>query len=268
MKKTMGFVVLGVWLALPAFASPAEQQNQASANAKSSTNAQAQAQGKPAEATLDAGTEIEAEMASALDLRKAKPGDPFKMKTTRPVKRDGKEALSRGSIINGHLDKVTRADNQTTATLVFDSIADKKTHTTARLAATVTAITRATQHVAASGSDEMMAQAPRQSAPRQQGGGLLGGVTNTVGGVVGTVGGTADAAIGTTLGSTVGAGGLAGGAIQIVTDTTATATGGSTLQANGKNARIDSGTQFLLRTTSAVSFADQAKEQPGKKQLP
>ena len=59
---------------------------------------------------------------------------------------------------------------------------------------------------------------------------------------------------------------LAGGAIQIVTDTTATATSGSTLQAAGKNARIDSGTQFILRTTSSVIFADQSKEQPTKKQ--
>src|SRR5256714_10229752 len=266
MKKTIEFVVLGMLLALPAFASQTGQQNQASANAKTTADAQAQAEGKSAQATLDAGTEIQAEMASALDLRKARPGDSFKMKTTRPVKRDGKEAISRGSIINGHVDKVTRADNQTTATLVFDTIADKKTHTTAPLAATVTAITGATQHVASTGSDEMMTPAPRQSAPRQQSGGLLGGVTNTVGGVVGTVGGTADATVDTTLGSTVGAGGLAGGAIQIVTDTTATATSGSTLQAAGKNARIDSGTQFILRTTSSVIFADQSKEQPTKKQ--
>ncbi|HJQ25972.1 MAG TPA: hypothetical protein VKA60_18790 [Blastocatellia bacterium] len=262
MKKTIGVVVLGMSLALPALALQSGQQTQTSTNAKATTNAQAQAEGKSAQATLDAGTEIQAEMASTLDLRKAKPGDPFKMKTTRPIKRDGKEAVSRGSIINGHVDKVTRADNQTTATLVFDTIQDKKTQTTAPLAASVTAISRATQHVAATGNDEMMAPAPRQSAPRQQqSGGLLGGVTNTVGGAVGTVGGTADATLGTTVGSTVGAGGLAGSAIQIVTDTTATATSGSTLQAAGKNTRIDSGTQFILRTTSSVIFADQTKKQ-------
>jgi hypothetical protein len=104
---------------------------------------------------------------------------------------------------------------------------------------------------------------------------LLGGVTNTVGGVTsgvggavgdvtGTVGATADAATRTTL----GANGLGRGAIQIVNDTTATATTGSTLEATGKNTQIVSGTQFILQMTSAVTFARQAgvpsKEKPSQ----
>ena len=262
MRKTIRLLAITLLFNLPVYALQSGQTQQASTNVKGSTMAQAQSDDKSASAALDAGAQIETEMASSLDLRKAKPGDPFKMKTTRPVKRDGKEVISRGSVITGRVEQVTRADNQTTARLVFDSIEDKKTHATAPLQATVSAITAATGHVASSGSDDAMMSPPsRQSAPRQQSGGLLGGVTNTVGGVTGavgdvtgTVGATADAATRTTL----GANGLGRGAIQIVSDTTATATSGSTLQATGKNARIDSGTAFILQTTSAVTFLNQA----------
>jgi hypothetical protein len=236
MRKTIRLLATTLLLALTVYASPFKAAQQASTNAKSAATAQAQGNGHSANASLDAGAQIEAEMASSLDLRIAKPGDSFKMKTVRPVKRDGRETISRGSIITGHVEQVTRADNQTTARLVFDAIEDKKTHATAPLSATISAVSAATSRVASAGSDEMMPPLSRQSAPRQQSGGLLGGVTNTVGGVTGgvtgavsdvtgSVGATADAATRTTL----GANGLGRGAIQIVSDTAtaAAATSGS-----------------------------------------
>jgi hypothetical protein len=54
--------------------------------------------------------------------------------------------------------------------------------------------------------------------------------------------------------------GTAGGLIQITNATTASATSGSTLTMANKNAKLESGTQFLLQTTSALTITRPAKQ--------
>jgi hypothetical protein len=263
------------------FAAQADKSAQSATKANANANARANANAQSSSITLDAGSQITAEMTSALDLKKAKPGDSFKMKTTKAVKSQGKEIISKGSTITGHIQQVTTVDKTTQATLVFDQLQDKKTQASSALSAVVTTIAKPASATAMAQEDTMTSVSPNistRSQPRssqqgsQQSGGLLGGVTQSVGGVTQgvtqTVGGVTQPVISTTgqLGSTVnsttGASlSTAGGLIQITNDTATSTTSGSTLTMANKNARLESGTQFLLQTTSALTITKPAKQQ-------
>ena len=264
------------------FAAQAEKSTQSTAKANANANAKAgaNANAQSSSITLDSGSEISAEMTSALDLKKAKPGDSFKMKTTKPVKTQGKEIISKGSTITGHVQQVTTVDKTTQATLVFDQLQDKKTQATSSLSAVVTAIAKPVTATAMAQEDSMTTVTPNtgtRGQPRssqqgsQQNGGLLGGVAQTVGGVTQgvtqTVGGVTQPVIGatgqfgSTVNSTTGATlGTASGLIQITNDTATSAAFGSTLTMANKNAKLENGTQFLLRTTSALTLTAEPKQ--------
>lgn len=284
MRKLFVTGVMTLAISSFGFAAQADKSTQSTtkANANANAKAGANANAESPSITLDAGSQINAEMTSALDLKKAKPGDSFKMKTAKPVKSQGKEIISKGSTITGHIQQVTTVDKTTQATLVFDQLQDKRTQATSSLSAVVTAIAKPQSATAMAQEDTMTTVAPNvstRSQPRnspqqgsQQNGGLLGGVTQTVGGVTqgatGTVGGVTQPVIGATgqLGSTVNSTtgatlGTAGGLIQITNDTAASATSGSTLTMANKNAKLESGTQFLLQTTSALTITKPAKQQ-------
>ena len=295
MRKLFLTGVMTLTISSFGFAAQADKSTQTTtkANAHANANAGANANAQSSGITLDSGSEISAEMTSALDLKKAKPGDSFKMKTTKPVKSQGKEIISKGSTITGHVQQVTTVDKTTQATLVFDQLQDKKTQATSSLSAVVTGIAKPVTATAMAQEDTMTTVTPNistRSQPRssqqqgsQQSGGLLGGVTQTVGGVTqgvtqtvggvtqgatGTVGGATQPVIGATgqLGSTVNSTtgatlGTAGGLIQITNDTATSAASGSTLTMANKNAKLESGTQFLLQTTSALTITRPAKQQ-------
>jgi len=284
MRKLFVTGVLTLAISSFGFAAQADKSTQSTAKANANANAKAgaNANAQSSSITLDSGSEISAEMTSALDLKKAKPGDSFKLKTSKPVKSQGKEIISKGSTITGHVQQVTTVDKTTQATLVFDQLQDKKTQATSSLSAVVTAIAKPVTATAMAQEDTMTSVAPNMSTrsqPRssqqqgsQQSGGLLGGVTQTVGGVsqgvTQTVGGATQPVIGATgqLGSTVNstAGAslsTAGGLIQITNDTATSTTSGSTLTMANKNAKLESGTQFLLQTTSALTITRPAKQQ-------
>jgi hypothetical protein len=271
MKKAVAVFVATLLTGSYSYAAQAQTQSTAKASATAEAKAQGQVTTHQESVTLDSASRIDTEMASTLDLKKVKPGDPFKMKTTRPVKSQGKEIISRGSTITGHVEQVTRADNTTKATLVFDQLEDKKTHMTSSLSAVVTAVAKAETNTSAMpGEKGLPTPAPRSSgqSSSQQSGGLLGGVTQTVGGVTQTVAGvagqtgsTVDSTTGATLGTSSGvAGSLTRGAIQIVSDTTTTTTSGSTLALSGRHTKIESGTQFVLKTTSSLTLTRQPKQ--------
>jgi hypothetical protein len=261
MKKVIAIFALAILIAAPVRATQTDQQSQSSADARAQAEAKSRAEIKSGEATLDAGSRIQADMDSKLDLRKAKPGDSFRMKTSRAVKRDGKEVISRGSTITGHVEQVTRAEGNTQATLVFDQIQDKKTGAASSLQAVVKAILKAEQPPMMDDQTEMRRPTSRQ----QSSGGVVGGVTNTVGGVVGQVNSTVNSTVGADAKTGGAVGSLGRGAIQIVTDTTTTVTNGSTLAVSNQSPRIDSGTRFILETTSALTLTAQTKEAKEKK---
>ena len=292
MRKLFVTGVMTLAISSFGFAAQADKSTPSTTRANANANARANANAQSPSITLDAGSQISAEMTSGLDLKKAKPGDSFKMKTSKPVKSQGKEIVSKGSTITGHVQQVTTVDKTTQATLVFDQLLDKKTQAPSSLSAVVTAIAKPVTATAMAQEDTMTNAAPNVStrsqpgsSPQQgsqQNGGLLGGVTQTVGGVTqgvtqtvggvtqgatGTVGGVTQPVIGATgqLGSTVNSTtgatiGTAGGLIQITNATTASATSGSTLTMANKNAKLESGTQFLLQTTSALTITRPAKQ--------
>ncbi|HXF39762.1 MAG TPA: hypothetical protein VN687_08625 [Blastocatellia bacterium] len=278
MRKLFVTAVLTFAISSFGFAAQADKSTQSTANANANAKAGANANAQSSNITLDSGSQISAEMTSALDLKKAKPGDSFKMKTTKPVKSQGKEIVSKGSTITGHVQQVTTVNKTTQATLVFDQLQEKKTQSTSSLSAVVTAIAKPMSATAMAQEDSMTNVTPNISSRSstqqgsQQSGGLLGGVTQTVGGVTKgvtqTVGGVTQPVIGATgqLGSTVNSTtgatlGTAGGLIQITNDTAASAASGSTLTMANKNAKLESGTQFLLQTTSALTITRPAKQQ-------
>src|ERR1041384_1874239 len=244
-----------------------KQSSGATAGATTSANAQAQAN-KSRTLSLDSGTQIDAEITSALDLKKVKPGDSFKMKTLKAVKKDGKEIISRGSTIIGHVQQSATTDKTTQATLVFDRLGDNKSHLASSLSAVVTAISKPTNATAMAQEDTMATVSPRGSGTSQrssQNGGPIGGVAQTAGGGVdgggraaggqggghGRAGGagrapsavtsTANKTRASTTGSTgaVGSnvGGLTRGPIQIVNDTTSSAASGSQLPIARRDAK-------------------------------
>jgi hypothetical protein len=280
MKKLFVAVLLMTLLGSYAYAAQdnAHQgttKTRAQADAKSQAGVNADTGG----VMLEAGSEVSAEMTSTLDLKNAKPGTPFKMKTSRPLKSDGKEIISRGSTITGHVEQITRADKTIQALLVFDQLQDKKTHLMSPLSATVTAVTRAENAASAMAREDMAGSAggtsqQARSQPRssQQSGGLLGGVTQTVTGATQTAAG-ATGQIGSTVGSTTNAtlgansgvagapGGLAHNTIQVVSNTTGNANSGSTLALSDHNPKIESGTQFVLQTTSSVVLSKRRDQQ-------
>ncbi|HEV8486954.1 MAG TPA: hypothetical protein VGV87_25640 [Blastocatellia bacterium] len=270
MKILMSAPLSILLIALPGAAAQSEQQAQQSASANTRANASSQTRAKSdaGSMTLDAGSQLLAEMSSTVDLKKAKPGDSFKMKTTRPVKRDGKKMIDSGSSIRGHIEKITSVNGTTQASLVFDSITDSKTGATAELNAMVTAVVTAAGSVSDTSGSEVT-QMPRsggqgqsrsQAGAQNQTGGLIGGALNTVGGVAGGVTSTVDSTTSATVGTNTGLGGATGSLgrnIQVVNDTTAGVTTNSTLALPEKHTRIESGTKFLLQTTSALTLTSQ-----------
>ena len=272
------FVIGVMTLAISSFGFAAQADKSTQSTTKANANAGANANAQSSSITLDSGSNISAEMTSALDLKKAKPGDSFKMKTTKPVKSQGREIISKGSTITGHVQQVTTVDKTTQATLVFDQLQDKKTQATSSLSAVVTAIAKPATATAMAQEDSMTNVTPdistrsSQQQGSQQNGGLLGGVTQTAGGVTQgvtqTVGGVtqpvtgATGQLGSTVNSTTGATiGAAGGLIQITNDTATSTASGSTLTMANKNAKLENGTQFLLQTTSALTITRPAKQQ-------
>ena len=87
------------------------------------------------------------------------------------------------------------------------------------------------------------------------GGGLLGGVTNTIGGVAntttGAVGGVTNTAGQTLGGTTQSLGGTLNG-IRLSQSSSTTANGATTLSSQNKNLRVEKGVMFQLRLNETV----------------
>lgn len=238
---------------------------------KGSTQADAQAQSKagvnaqPESLMLEQGSELQADLKSSLNLKKAKKGDSFKMVTTRAVKQNGKTVLNKGSLISGHIEEVTRSKSDTRAILAFDQVRDAKTGLTASLSAAIVGVTQTANRRA---EREMPAPSGRSSStpppPRQSSGGLIGGAVDTVAGAAGQVTTTVESTTRATTGAGVDAGrsvgALSGGALRVVTDTTAQTTAGSAIALTGPGTTIETGTSFVLKTTSNVVLQPQQME--------
>ena len=220
---------------------------------------------------LQSDTQLAAQLESSLDARRAKPGDRVVLKTVSAVKQNGETIVPKGSRLFGRVTEVqqqTKATGESHISLLFDRLRTGSTETP--ITASILSITQArTQTQANNGmleADTMASSSARSSASgnsgQRSGGGLLGGVGNTVGGVVNTTTSTAGNVAGTTtsaVGSTVGAttsttGNLTGSlrGLQITQSSSAAAEGGSTLSLNGRNLHLESGTTFNLAVSNST----------------
>ena len=159
-------------------------------------------------AVLQSGTQISGQLQSALDVKKAKVGDQVILKTTQNIKQNGQIVVKKGSNIFGRVTEVQQqAKGQAISRLgvLFDSLQNGKLITP--ISVTIVSLTRiqGSANVNDNSADVFGSTSTGTSAQTSggSGGGLLGGVTNTVGGVVNTttnaVGGVTN-----TVGNTVG----------------------------------------------------------------
>jgi hypothetical protein len=266
MKKLL--LAISLTMAVTGLAIGQKAETRGTAKAKSDTSVRQQGR----QIDLQSGTQIAAQLENTLDAKRAKPGDRVALKTVQAVKQDGKVVIPKGAQLIGHVTDVqqqSKANAESSIGVVIDRLRTGSTETP--ITASILSITQARSSARGSNNDlfesDTMAQsstsARSSSSQRGSGGGLLGGVGNTVGGVVNTttstVGSTTNA-VGNTVGSTTGAaanttGNLTGSlrGLQITQSTDASAQGGSTLSLTGRNLRLESGTTFNLAVSSSTS---------------
>lgn len=209
---------------------------------------------------LQSGTSIDAQLQQTLDVNKAAVGDEVVLTTTRAIKQNGQTVVQKGSRLIGRVTEVqqrTKENAQSRLGVVFDRIEGK--NLSAPISASIVSITQATVNTSVgdtlnsdiSGGSTSSGSVSRSSS----GGGLLGGVGNTVGGVVNTttstVGGVGNTA-GQTLGGTTQTLGRTLNGIQLTQSANGNAGGSTTLSSQNKNLRIEKGVTFQLRLTESV----------------
>lgn len=211
-------------------------------------------------AVLEDGARLEGELQSALDVRKAAVGDKVVLKTTRAIKENGQTLVPKGSRLIGHVTEVQRRSKENNASrlgLVFDRL--ESGDLSSEINASITSITRAAAagNTGAAEADIFGSSnaSARGSGPASSGGTLLGGVTSTVSTAlntgVQTVGGVAGTA-GHTLGSSVDSATKTINGIQISNAINGSAHSGSTLEAAGRDLRLEKGTAIQLQVNGSV----------------
>ena len=257
--------------------SASQQTNAQSGAGKGKTKSQAGADSNTdaaasSNSSIAAGTTMNAVLTKPIDSRKAKEGDEVTAKTTSTLKAEGERPIPKGTKLIGHVTKASaraKGDSESSLGIVFDRAEVAKgrevpVHAVVQaLAATSTTSTMAM-------NEEPVNSAPDRSPSSSNGGGLVGGtvagagktVDNTVaaggnvaqqvgaagGSAVGSASGTVRNTAGATLtSSSQGVIGLPGYALDA---TAATATQGSIITSAGKNVKLDSGTQMVLRVVS------------------
>jgi hypothetical protein len=281
MKKTYLLATMLLALGISAFGqsqkstpddpAPAQsKRHSGKSDAKKSNNSGATKSEDGTTPLILAGTSLEAELQSMIDVRKSNVGDQVVLKTTKAIKQNGEVIVPKGANLVGRITEIkrkTKDDATSKVGMVFDRIQGKNldlpvnasilTVTAARATASAGSLFDA--DVAGSGSSSGSASAGRTSSGG--GGGLLGGVGSTGGGLLGSATSTAGGVLNTTT-STVG--NVTGSAVNTVGGTTSTlgrtvnglqisqsasgsANSSSTISAQGKDVRIDKGASFQMR---------------------
>lgn len=211
--------------------------------------------------TLDSGTRIDGEMQSTVDVKKARVGDQVVLKTKNAIKQNGQTVVPKGSNLVGRITEVqqrSKSNTQSRLGLVFDRIEGK--NLSAPISASIVSITGAAAHTSAGDADADVfgssgTLSNTSTTSSGSGGGLLGGVGNTVGGVLNTttqtVGGVADSAV-RTVGNTTSSVGRAVSGIQISNSASGSASAGSTLSASDRDIKLDKGATLQLQLNSTV----------------
>lgn len=269
MKRTYFLIGLVLALSLSAFGQKQKQQSDDASSSKVSgrssgrSSANGSVTGMPG--MIAAGTNLEAQLQSIVDVKKSKVGDEVVLKTTQAIKQNGEVIVPKGSKLIGHITEVKQKtkDNATSRIgMVFDRLQGKDLDVP--INASIVSVVTAQVNAAAgdlfatdlSGSSQTSASSGGRSSG---GGGLLGGVGSTVGGVVNTttstvgqVAGTATNTVGSTVGQTTGTLGRTVNGLQISQSASGSASSSSTISAQGKDVKIEKGATFQLRLDGSV----------------
>ena len=258
------------------------QQGNTNTGANISANGTADTNGN-ASGSLGTGTTIDAVLTKSLDSKKVKEGDEVTAKTTQAVKGTGEATIPKGSKLIGHVTKASsraKGDSESSLGILFDRAEIGKGRAVP-IHAVIQALASARQNTSAAMDmgGEQPGEMPGPGYPSGAGasssnGGVVGGTVNgaghTVGNTAGAVGQTAGnigggavgaaeggvnqttEAAGATMNSTLnansrGAIGLPGYTLQAVSGAS---TQGSVIESTGKNVKLDSGTQMVLRVVS------------------
>lgn len=268
MKKTI--YLIGLVLALTVAAFGQQPSKSASSKVSGHANGDASATGSAAGTAgsmIAAGTSLEAQLQSMIDVKKSKVGDQVILKTTKAIKQNGETIVPKGSKLIGRITEVKQKtkDNATSRIgMVFDRLQGNELDMP--INASIVSVATAQVNAAAgdlfatdmSGSSSTSGSA--SSGGRSSGGGgLLGGVGSTVGGVVNTttstvgqVAGTATNTVGSTVGQTTGTLGRTVNGLQISQSASGSAASSSTISAQGKDVKIEKGATFNLRLDGSV----------------
>lgn len=210
---------------------------------------------------LNAGTRLEAQLQSAVDVRRSKVGDEVVLKTTKSVRQDGEVVVPKGTRLIGRVTEIQRKTKENGTSrigMVFDRIEGKNLSApiNASIVSVVAAQATATAgDVFAGDASGTSTTSGRASSGGGGSGGLLGGVGSTVGGVVNTtastVGGVANTAA-TTVGGATNTLGRTVGGLQVSQSAAGSATGSSTISSQDKNLRMEKGATLQLTVIGSV----------------
>jgi hypothetical protein len=262
------FIRIILLILLSAATTLAQSQTTVSASADSKQSSSVNQTDKSI--NLQSGTQLMAELQNTIDARKAKAGQQVILKTTQAIKAHGQEVVKKGAKLFGHITEVKQkssAEAMSSLSIVFDKLESGSLDIP--ISATITSITQAMSHTTLNdqglSSDTLASSNSRTTAPSPSGGGgLLGGVTQTVGGVLNTttqtVGGVTGATT-DTVGRTTGSLGSTLSGIQITQSSNASAEGNSTLWVTGGNLRLEKGTSIKLSLTKEASISKEKQRQ-------
>ena len=208
--------------------------------------------------TLISGARIDAELQKTIDVNNASIGDQVVLKTTKTIRQGGSVIVPKGTTLIGRITEVqrrTKENGKSRLGMIFERIQGNDLSTP--ISASIVSITNAAANVSTSGpimSDVSGSSQTSASASRStSGGGLLGGVGNTVGGLVNTTTqtvGTVTNTVEKTAGTTTGTVGRTLNGIQISTSASGSASSSTTLSSTNKNLRVEKGASFSLLVDS------------------
>src|SRR5688500_1139467 len=218
---------------------------------------------------LEAGTNLEAQLQSVIDVRKSQVGDEVVLKTTKNIKQDGEVVVPKGTQLIGRITEVkqkTKDDAASKVSMVIDQIKGKELN----MPVDLSIVSLVSAGAAASAGDlfssDLSGSAGSSASGRTSGGaGLLGGsggggLLSTAGSTVGSAVNTATQTVGSPVGTATGGAGQTVGTVgrtvnglQITNSLSGSAASSSTLSAQGKNVRVEKGTTFNLRVAGSAA---------------
>lgn len=253
MKKT----ILGLGIVLTLAGASVAQRVDSRAGASAENNTKISKKG--GDMDLQSGTQIAAQLENQLDVRRAKVGDQVFLKTSKAVKQNGKTVINKGSKLVGRVTEVSQkagGNGMSKVGILFDRL--EQGGQQLPINAMITSVTQAGAQASVDDtfdSDISARNSTQTSASSSGGGGLLGGVGNTVGsvtnGATNTVGSVANTAGRTVTGTTRAVGNTLRG-VRVSQSTDASAEGGSLLSLQGGDLRLEKGTTFNLSLSSST----------------